>query len=185
MEIALISAAFGAALGVFLSYWLERHRQRQVARAQIAIHLRRWMEGVLSQIYDIQTWVGSNGLGGNLYSKLPKFGFEKSLDQVALLEYAMAMRVFKLILKKDDANTEALAAKEYEDDEVAVDMYRNRAAQLWFRALRIYDRIATQLKWSDRAFSDEKRTMVQEEIDRFQKLANKRAKDQREFLKDT
>lgn len=182
--IAVFSSAFGAVLGVLVTYWVERHRQRRIARAQIVINLRRWMKRTLSQMYDIQTWVGSGGAGGKLYSKLPKFRFEKSLDQVASLEYSMAMRVFKLIHKKDDANAEAEYAIEDEDSDVALDMIRNRTALLWLRALRIYNEASDQLRWSDRPFSDENKTMMEEEIERFRKLERERAKSQANFIKE-
>jgi hypothetical protein len=182
--IALSSAVVGAILGVFGSYWLERRRQRRIARAQIVINLRRWMKRTLSQMYDIQTWVGSGGLGGNIYSKLPKFRFEKSLEQVALLEYSMAMKVFKLIHKKDDANAEAENAREYEDDDVALDIFRNRTALVWLRALRIYNETSDRLGWSDRPFSEKDKAMMEEEVERFRKLERERAKSQAEFLKE-
>jgi len=180
--INILCAVLGALLGVFCSYWLERRRQRQIARAQIVIHLRRWLKRTLSQMYDIQTWVGSDGAGGALYSKLPNFRFEKSLDQVALLEYPMAMKLFKLAHKKDDANAEAKNAIEYEDDDVAVDVFRYRSAQVWLRAMRLYNRMSDQLGWLDRPFTDRQKTMMEEEVERFQKLQLKRAKSQRKIL---
>jgi hypothetical protein len=146
--------------------------------------LRRWLKRTLYQMYDIQTWVGSDGAGGALYSKLPNFRFEKSLDQVALLEYPMVMKLFKLVHKKDDANAEAKNANEYEDDDVAVDVFRYRSAQVWLRAMRLYDRMSDQLGWSDRPFTDKEKAMMEEEVERFRNLERARAKSQRKILAD-
>jgi hypothetical protein len=96
----------------------------------------------------------------------------------------MAMRVFKLIHKKDDANAEAKYASEDEDSDVALDMIRNRTALLWLRALRIYNEASDQLGWSDRPFSDENKAMMEGEVERFRELERKRAKSQAGFLKE-
>jgi len=180
-----VAAALGALLGFFGSYgiwWLERQRQRRIARMQIVINLRRWMMRTMSLILDTQTWVDSDGHGGSTYSKLPNFRFEKSLEQVALMEHRTAMQVFKLIHKKDNANDEFGAAIEYEDSDVALDIIRGRSAQVWLRALGIYDRVSARIGWSDRAFSNENKAMMQNEIDRFQKLEQARAKSNRELM---
>ena len=68
--IALFSAAVGAVLGCFGSYliwYLERLRQRRMARMQTVINLRRWMKRSLDQILDIQTYEGSGGAGGTTH----------------------------------------------------------------------------------------------------------------------
>lgn len=177
--IALSSALVGAMFGCFGSYliWsLERRRQRRIAKMQVVINLRRWLQRTLYRMSDVVTWAGSDGAGGALHKTLPTFRFEKSLEQVALLEHQMASEIFELIHEKDNANTEVEAEIEYGDDEDAVDLWRGRCGKVWLDALEIYDLVSTQIGWAERAFSDENKTMMQEEIDRFQKLQQERAK---------
>lgn len=177
--IALSSAVVGALFGCFGSYWiwwLERRRQRQIARMQIVINLRRWLQLMLYQISDINTWVDSDGSGGSIPQNILDFRFEESLEQVALLEHRMAMRIFKMIHKKDSANTEVDVEKEYGDDDDALDIMRNRIAQIWLRALAIYEQISEKVGWSEKTFSEKEKTIMQEEIDRYQKLEQERAK---------
>jgi hypothetical protein len=185
--IALLSAVIGAVHGCFGSYWiwwLERRRQRRIARMQVVINLRRWLQRTLYRMSDVQTWVGSDGAGGTLHTTLPSFRFEKSLEQVALLEHQMAAEIFELIHEKDNANTAVEAENEYGDDEDAVDLWRGRCGQVWLEALGIYDRVSDQIDWSERAFSDETKTMMQEEVDRYQKLEQERVKSNAELFSD-
>jgi hypothetical protein len=184
--IAILSAAFGATLGFFGSYiilWLERRRQRRVARMRIAINLRRWINNILAQMWDVKTWDSSDGHAGNTYSDIPDFLFEESLEQVASVDYRTAMKIFKLIHKKDDANEEIRGDMEFGDDEDPINTWRGRSAQIWLKALRVYDRIAKQIGWSEHIISDENRKMMQEEIDDFNKRKKDRAKSQGELLK--
>lgn len=177
--IALSSAIVGALFGCFGSYWIwwmERRRQRHIARMQVVINLRRWLQRTLYRMSDVVTWVGSDGAGGALHTKLPNFRFEKSLEQVALLEHQMAAEIFELIHEKDNVNTAVEAEIEYGDDDDAVDLWRGRCGQVWLNAFEIYDLVSAQIGWSERAFSDENKTMMQEEIDRLKNLEQERAK---------
>jgi hypothetical protein len=70
----------------------------------------------------------------------------------------MAVRIFKLIRKKDDANAEVESIAEHVDHDVALETFRGRSAQIWLRALLIYDAAAEQVGWSDAAFSDADRS---------------------------
>jgi hypothetical protein len=176
--IALISAAFGAVLGFFGSlgvWWIDRLRQRRMARMQVVINLRRWMEESLSQINDILTYEGSGGAGGTIHSKVPNFRFENSLEVIALLEKSMAKKIFELIHEKDNANAEVESDIEYQDEDVALNTFRGRSAQVWLAALEIYDEISARIRWSERAFSDENKATMQEEDARLQKLERDRA----------
>jgi hypothetical protein len=151
---------------------------------QVVINLRRWLQRTLYRMSDVQTWVGSDGAGGAPHATLPNFRFEKSLEQVALLEHQMAEEIFELIHEKDNANTAVEAENEYGDDEDAVDLWRGRCGQVWLEALGIYDRVSDQIDWSERAFSDETKTMMQEEVDRYQKLEQERVKSNAELFSD-
>lgn len=190
-SIAFLSAAFGAvlggALGFFGSYWvwwLERRRQRRIARMQIVINLRRWLQRTLYRMNDVETWVGSDGAGGALHTTVQNFRFEKSLEQVALLEHQAAEEIFALIHKKDNANSAVEAEIEYGDDDDAVDLWRGRCGQVWLEAFGIYNRISAQIGWSERDFSDKNKTMMQEEVDRYQILEQERAKSNAELFPD-
>jgi hypothetical protein len=165
--LSLASAFVGAILGAFGSYgiwWLERLRQRRVARMQIAISLRRWLKQTLLQLSETRTHVDSDGAGGTLHSGLQSFHFEDLLDQVSLLEGPMTLKVFKLIHKKDAANDEVEAEHQYGDDDVATDIFRAKLARIWLRAIGIYETMAEQIGWSDRPFSDETKSTMQNEI---------------------
>ena len=186
IAIAFFGAGIGAALGFFGSYliwWLERRRQRQIARMQIAINLRHWMTKTANQMYDIQNFEESDGAGGATYSKLANFRFEKSLEIVALVEHEMATKLFKLIRKKDDANAEVSSLVDNVGGEEALDALRGRAAQIWLRALGIFDRISAQVAWSDHAFSDKDKAMMKKEVDRFQKLEQDSVKSAAELFR--
>jgi hypothetical protein len=181
--IALLSAVTGAVLGCFGSYWiwwLERRRQRRIARMQVVINLRRWLQRTLYRMSDVQTYIGSSGAGGTLHTTLSSFRFEKSLEQVALLEYQMAAEIFALIHEKDNANTAVEAEIEYGDDDDAIDLWRGRCGRVWLKALEIYDWVSAQIGWSEGTFSDENKTMMQEEVDRYQKLEQARLKSNAE-----
>jgi hypothetical protein len=184
---ALFSAALGAMLGFFGSFsiwWLERLRQRRIARMQVAINLRRWLQRALYRMSDVQTWVESGGTGGTLHTTLQNFRFERSLEQVALLDHRTAARLFKLIRKKDGANSEIEAEIEYGDDDVAVDLWRGRCARVWLRALELYEHISARIGWRERAFSDENKAMMQEEVDRLAEFERERARSQANLLKE-
>jgi hypothetical protein len=183
--IALSSAIIGAILGCFGSYWiwwLERRRQRHIARMQIVINLRRWMTHTRNQMYDIQEWVESDGMGGSALCVLSRFRFEKSLETVALIEYKMAIRIFKMIHKKDEANAEVSGISDHVGGEEALDMFRRRLAQIWLIALGIFDQISVQVGWSERAFSDKDKAMMKEEIDRFEKIEQEEVKANAELF---
>jgi hypothetical protein len=185
--IALLSAVVGAVLGCFGSYWiwyLERQRQRHIAKMQIVINLRRWMKRTLYKILDIQTYETSGGSGGAKHFRIPNFRFEKSLEVIALLEHGMAENIFELIDDKDNANAEVQADIEYQDEDEALDTFRGRSAQVWLTALRIYVKVSAQIKWSDGAVSDKDKMTMQEEIDRFEKLKQDRGKSGAELFSD-
>ena len=188
--IALSSAIIGAFFGFFGSYliwWFERRRQRHLARMQIVINLRRWLQRALYWMNDIQTLVGSHGAGGAFHTTLPSFRFEKSLEQAALLERQAAEKIFALIRKKDNANSAIEAEIEdrvSDDDDDAVDLWRGLCGQVWLEAFGIYDRMSAQVGWSERAFSDENKKMMQEEIDRYQKLELERIKSNADLFPD-
>ncbi len=184
---AVLGALIGAMLGFFGSYgiwWLERLRQRRAVRMQIAINLRRWMNRTLYQMYDIQTWVDSEGRGGNIPAKIQNFRFERALEQVALLEHRMTVKIFKIIHGKDFANAEIEAEREYGDDDAALDLLRGRIAKLWLRAFRLYDQISSQIGWADRGFTENEKTTMQSELDRFQKIKSKESKLATELFQD-
>jgi hypothetical protein len=188
--IALSSAIVGALFGFFGSYWiwwLERRRQRRIAKMQIVINLRRWLQRTLYRMNDVQTWVGSHRAGGTVHTTLQNFRFEKSLEQVALLERQMAEEIFALIHKKDNANSAVEAEIEdcyNDDDDDPIDLWRGRCGQVWLETFGIYDRMSAQIKWSERAFSDENKKMMQEEIDRYQKLELERIKSNVDLFSD-
>jgi hypothetical protein len=174
----LLSAILGAGLAFFGSFWiwhLERLRQRRIAKMQIAINVRHWMTRTLYQMRDLQTFVGSEGAGGNLSLQLPDFRFERSLEQVALVEDQMAVKIFKLIREKDNSNAEVESAIEYADQEDAIDKFRGLSGRVWVRALGIYDAVSEQVGWSDRAFSDEDKAMMQSEVDSYEQREQARA----------
>lgn len=168
----ILGTVVGAVLGFCASYLillLQRRRQRQIAKMQIANNLRHWMNRVTWQIYEIRNWDASDGHGGAKYSELPDFRFEKSLEQVALLERETATEIFKLIHEKDDANTAVAGICAYHDEEEALDVFRGRAAKLWLEALAIYDTVSQSVGWLEQAFSDKEKAVMRCEVDRLQK----------------
>jgi hypothetical protein len=176
--IALFSAVVGAVLGCFGSYWiwwLERRRQRRMARMQTVINLRRWMKRSLDQILDMQTHESSGGAGGAVHLRIPNFRFEKSLEIIALLEPGMAEKIFGLIDDKDNANAEVQADTEERHEDTALDTFRGRSAQAWLTAWGIYRKVSGQIGWSDQTFSDKDKGTMQEESDRFDRLKKRRA----------
>jgi hypothetical protein len=185
--VVLFSAVLGALLGCFGSYWLwhlERRRQRRIARKQVVINLRHWMKRSLDQVSDVRTYEDSGGAGGTQHSRIPNFRFEKSLEVIALLEPKVADRIFELIDDKDNANGEVQVDIEYQDADEAIGTFRGRSAQVWLAALKIYYKVSAQVGWSERAFSDEDKVLMQEEIDRFEKRAKDRAKSNAEVFSD-
>jgi hypothetical protein len=171
--IAFLSAALGAILGFFgsIGIWLlERRRQRSIARMQVVINLRRWLQRTLYRMSDVQTYLDSRGAGGAMHTTLQNFRFEKSLDQVAMLEHRVAVKIFELIHDKDNTNTSVEFEHEYGDDDFAIDKWRGHSAQVWLKVLEIYDQVSTQIGWSERAFSDENKKMMKDEVDRFHKI---------------
>jgi hypothetical protein len=114
---ALFGALIGAVLGFFGSFsiWHFEHlRQRRIAKMQIAINVRHWMTRTLYLLQDAET--GEDGVGGFFSWQLPDFRFEQSLEQVASVEDQMAVKIFKLIRKKDDANAEVESILEHADE---------------------------------------------------------------------
>jgi hypothetical protein len=179
----LLSAMFGAILGALLGFFgsfliwrLERRRQRRIAKMLIAINVRHWMTRTLWQMKDLQTFVDSDGAGGDISLQIKDFRFEQSLEQVALVEDEMAVKIFKLIHKKDDANAEVEAAKAYADDEDAIRTFRGVSGRVWGRALAIYDIVSAQVGWSDPAFSDADKAMMQAETDRYEQEQREQAR---------
>jgi hypothetical protein len=188
--IALVSAALGAVLGALLGFfgslWIWRadhHRQRQIARKRIATNLRRWIRTVLNQIYDIRNFDSSDGHAGREHAQIPSFLFEESLEQVASVDYRTADKLFGLIHEKDDANDEIDAEIEFGFHDEPVETWRGRSAQLWLKAMCIYDDIATQVGWSDPIASGPAKTLMQEEVRDFDERKRARAESQAELLK--
>jgi hypothetical protein len=167
----LLGTILGAALGFFGSFWiwrLERLRQRRIAKMQIAINIRHWMTVTFYQFQELQTYLGSDGSGGSISTTLPDFRFEQSLEQVASVEDTMAVRIFKLIRKKDDANAEVDTIARYMDDDLAVETFQGRYAQIWLRALEIYDAVTEHVGWLDPAFSDDQKKRMRAEAQQFE-----------------
>ena len=174
----ILGTVVGAVLGFCGSYlilWLQRRRQRKIAKMQIANNLRHWMNCTAWQIYEIRNWDASGGQGGTTYSELPDFRFEKSLEPVALLERETAAKIFKLIHEKDDANTAVAGISAYHDEGEALDVFRGRSAKLWLEALTIYDTVSQSVGWLEQAFSDKEKAVMRCEVDRLQKLEQTQA----------
>jgi hypothetical protein len=166
---ALFGALIGAVLGFFGSFsiWHFEHlRQRRIAKMQIAINVRHWMTRTLYLLQDAET--GEDGVGGFFSWQLPDFRFEQSLEQVASVEDQMAVKIFKLIRKKDDANAEVESILEHADEHAALKTLRGRTAQTWLRALEIYDAVSEQVGWSDPAFSNAHKEMMRAEAARLE-----------------
>jgi hypothetical protein len=179
--IAFVSAALGAVLGFFGSlglWWLDSRRQQQIVRMRVALNLRRWINEVLSQMYDVQNYDSSGGHAGTQHGTIPDFLFEESLEHVATVDYRTANKIFGLIHKKDDAKAEIKNEIEFGDDDDAFNMWRGRSALLWLDAVKIYDRISVKIGWSEQIVSEKNRAMMQGEIDDFQKRKQEQAKSQ-------
>jgi hypothetical protein len=166
-----LSAAFGAAVGFLGSYWLwwlDRRRRRDISRMVVATNLRHWIERSLSQMYDMKNWESSDGNMGANYGTISEFPFENSLEQVASADHRMALKIFRLIRQKNDANEEILHESDVVGGEEAHEMWRGRCAQVWLRALKLYEEISKQIGWSERIVTDKNRAMMQQEFDNFQ-----------------
>jgi hypothetical protein len=53
--------------------------------------------------------------------------------------------------------------------EEAFDLWRGRCAQIWLRALVLYETFSNQLGWSEAVVSPERKAMMQKEFDDFLK----------------
>jgi hypothetical protein len=182
----LLIAAFGAAigfLGSFWLWWLDRRQQRHIARMLVATDLRHWIDRTVTQMYEMQNYGSSDGNMGTLYSQLSEFPFEESLERVAKADHVTAIKIFKLIRQKNDANNEISFENEISGGEEAFDLWRGHCAQVWLRALVLYERFAEQLGWSERIASEKNKAMMQKEFDDFQKSKHHNEKAQREILK--
>jgi hypothetical protein len=183
----LFIAAFGAAIGFFGSFWLwwlDRRQQRHIARMLVATDLRLWIDRTLTQMYDMQNYESSDGNVGTRYIRLSDFPFEESLERVAKADHATALKIFKLIRQKNGANDEIFHENDVEGGEEAFDLWRVRCAQLWLKALKLYDRLSKQLEWSEKIASDQNRKMMKGEIDDINERKRKLEKSQAEILKE-
>jgi hypothetical protein len=162
---ALVGATVGFA-GNSLLQAIQRRRQRRIASMQVAINLRHWMNRVLERVYQTRNWESSDGQGGNAYIDMPELRFESALEQVALLDRKMAMRIFDLIHRKDDTNSATEAVGEYQSDDDAIDAFRGGAAALWLEALDIYGDISRRIGWEKHVFSEDDRAMMRGEVER-------------------
>ena len=184
----LWSAAFGAVLGASFSvglWWLDRIRQRKIARISLATDLRHWVNRTLSQMYDMRNYDSSDGNLGTLYSELSEFRFEKSLDRVASIDYPTAMKILRLVRQKDDANDAIAFQADVGDQEDGMNFWRGHAAECGLKALKLYNRLATQLGWSEKIVTDESKKLIQDEVDEFRKREKERKKTNAEFLEGT
>jgi hypothetical protein len=166
----LLIAAFGAAigfLGSFALWWLDRERQRHIARMLLATDLRQWIDRALTQMYEMKNYESTEGNIGTLYRELPDFRFEGSLERVAKADHIAAMRIFKLIRQKNNANDEISVENDVVGGEEAFNLWRGRCAQIWLRALVLYESFSDQLGWSERIISDKNKAMMQKEFDDF------------------
>jgi hypothetical protein len=183
----LLIAAFGAAVGFFGSFWLwwlDRRQQRDIARMLVATDLRLWIDRTLKQMYDMQNYESTDGNIGAQYTQLSEFPFEESLERVAKADHATAMKIFKLIRQKNNANDEIFHEADVTGGEEAFDLWRGRCAQVWLRALVLYERFSGQLGWSERIATDKNRAMMQEEYDNFQERKRASEKTLAEILGD-
>jgi hypothetical protein len=184
---ALVGTVLGAAIGFGGNYfiqWRQRSRQQDVSRIQVANHLRHWLQLVLWQTRDTETWLGSDGHGGQLHRNIPAFRFEDDPQHVAQLDLKTALKVFDLVHKKDVANAIIEEAGEYLDDEDAIEEYRGRSAKLFLDALVIYDALAKRLGWIDIPFSAEARDEMALALQRFEEVRAKRLDDQKKLFEE-
>jgi hypothetical protein len=161
-----LSAFFGAVLGFFGSvslWWVDRRRQRVVARMIVATDLRQWVDRASAEMADMRNWGNSDGAIGATHGQLPEFPFEKSLERVGTVDYGLALKIFELIRQKDSANVEISFERDIGDGEDAHLMWRAHCALVWFETLTLYEEFAARLKWSERIVSDATREMMREE----------------------
>jgi hypothetical protein len=185
----VVGAILGFAGGSLLQS-IQKRRQRQLARMQVATNLRHWMNRVLGRVYNTINWADSDGQVGIANTEIPDFRFESALEQVALLDRKMAKRIFDLVHRKDDLNSEAEAANAYHqsDDDEAINAFRGGAAALWLDALDMYREISSRIGWKERVFSDDASTGMQSEVERLRTIEQNRASSARqmhEFFRDT
>lgn len=183
----LLIAAFGAAigfLGSFWLWWLDRRQQRHIARMLVATDLRRWIDRTLTQMYEMQNYDSTEGNMGTLYGQLSDFPFESSLERVALADHTTAMQIFKLIRQKNNANEEINFESDVQGGQEAFDMWRGRCAQVWLRALVLYERFSGKLGWSEQIVTKETKEMMKKEFNEFQEAKREDEKAQRALLKD-
>jgi len=183
----LVGVVLGAILAFAvncLTQWLQRLRDRQIARMEVATNLRHWMKRVLWRVQNTRNWVGSDGQGGTLHTEIPDFRFEGALEQVSLLDRPTATKIFELIHKKDDANTEIEATAEYQDYDDAIDVFLGRSGTLFLDAWAIYDDVSARIAWRRQVFSEENREMMRSEINRLLETERQRAAANQTLFED-
>ncbi len=168
----------------YLTHLRQRRQQRQMARMRVATDLRHWMNGVVERLSQARIWMESGGHDGTAHCGSPSFRFERSLEQVSLLDHETATKVFSLLHEKNGANADIKGATAYLDEDEILDEFRGSSARLCLDVLQIYNRIAERLKWSGKALSDSIVAMLKDKVDRLRKLHKDRAENNKRFFGD-
>lgn len=148
----------------------EAQQGRQGAKMLISTGIRHWLTSAADHLYETKHWINSEGHGGTVHNSIPDFRFERSLEQVTLLEHKTATAIFNVVHKKDGANGAIKFVAEFQDKDDMLDEFRRLSAELYIEAREIHREMAKQLGWLEReAGSDEMLATMHEEIDRAQK----------------
>lgn len=185
--IAALGGIIGAVIGFLGSlflWWRDRSQQQHIARMVVATDLRLWIDRTLAQMYEMRNYESTEGNIGTLYSNLSKLPFEESLERVAKVDPITAMKIFKLIRKKNNANDEINFENDVVGGEEAVELWRYRCAQVWLRALVLYESLSKKLGWSEQIVADVNKVMMKKEVDDFLERKRKQAKLNAKLLSD-
>ena len=184
---AILGTTLGALIVSTVNYLIhlrQRRQQRQMARMRVATDLRHWMNGVVERLTQTRILIESGGHDGTAHYGIPSFRFERSLEQVSLLDHETATRVFSLLHERNGLNADIKGAWAYLDEDDILDRVRGLSAQLCLDVLQIYDRIAKRLKWSGKVFLDSTVAMLKDEVSRLRELHNDQAECNKQFFED-
>lgn len=150
--VTLVATILGALLGFGLTraeQWVQQKPLSRNATMRLATDLRRWSNDVLWQLDENRIYLDSAGAAGSCDLRLPPFGFETALDQIALLKTVIATQTFELLHRRDEVVIEIKAIHNYADDDESWPKVQSLVASLVLSAIDIYQRVSREVGWPE------------------------------------
>jgi hypothetical protein len=149
----------GAALNFAVILWRGR-RETKVARMQIAMLLRNWLEATEGKVRDVELDQVSGGAVGSSHGTIPDLRLKRSFEPLARIDAGTQLEIFAAeyqiasMNRRLEFNRDMIWYSEGDAEERADD-FRARSAEAFLLVLPIYRSIQTKIGRPDLSYGQQ------------------------------